>query len=406
MLVMKSANDAKTPDELKAGGFKSTNGLKSANGAKPMDDARKAHVLGKSKLGPISDTGNSRPIVQDVLTASVQVLPLPAGLYLFSVKSAAPTSSNIDGQLTLPAMHVGLGPGVRSELVEFIAGPSTHGAWLFRSGDLLVTKICGSGVTLIITSVRNPIGEVLSISVERLDNRAEIKVTAPPVNAVSAIATTRDAPGGMSPTASGESVFEADDDKLSLSVEIRAHIRTRGDMTFGNLPWAGRVGPGLWIESFSVRPTKLFGEKDIEYKGLTSSGFETPWLSEGKMCGTKGMSTPLVGFAIRLKPSPLASEYDCEYSGYFQSGKIVGPLRNSAPCRSSLASDALEGIQIRLVKRAHVLPEATGISNDPSNLPKRGAASIQSIPAKPSTRRDRPSNQRASNGRREPIRRP
>ena len=122
-------------------------------------------------------------------------------------------------------------------------------------------------------------------------------------------------------------------------MHIQAHIRTRGDMSFSEIPWAGRVAPGLWIESFSVRPLKRFGVQDIEYKGLTGSGFETPWLSDEKMCGTRGMAVPLVGFAVRLKPGAAAAAYNCEYSGYFQSGVTVGPLRNGAPCRSTVAND-------------------------------------------------------------------
>jgi hypothetical protein len=122
-------------------------------------------------------------------------------------------------------------------------------------------------------------------------------------------------------------------------------------MSFGDALWAGRVAPGLWIESFSVRPLERFTAQDIEYKGLTGSGFETSWLSNDKMCGTRGMAVPLVGFAVRLKPSPAAAAYDCEYSGYFQSGLTIGSLRNGAPCRSAVANDPLEGIQIRLVRR-------------------------------------------------------
>jgi hypothetical protein len=91
--------------------------------------------------------------------------------------------------------------------------------------------------------------------------------------------------------------------------------------------------------------------QDVEYKGLTGSGFETPWLSDDKMCGTKGMAVPLVGFAVRLKPGTATADYDCEYSGYFQSGVTIGPLRNGAPCRSTVANDPLEGIQVRLTKR-------------------------------------------------------
>jgi hypothetical protein len=141
-----------------------------------------------------------------------------------------------------------------------------------------------------------------------------------------------------------------------VPVQIGAHIRSRGDMIFVDVPWAGRVAPGLWIESFSIRPLDRFGAQDIEYKGLTGSGFETPWVSEEKMCGTKGMAVPLVGFAVRLKPSAAAAAYDCEYSGYFQSGVTVGPLRNGAPCRSTVANDALEGIQVHVVKRSAERP--------------------------------------------------
>lgn len=296
--------------------------------APPRGDARMA---GMQKTSPQP----SKPVPDEGLTASVQVLPLPPGLYLFSVMDAAAGAASKDG-LKLPALHVGVGPGVRSDQVEFIAGPSTHGAWLFNKGDLLVTRINGTGATLIVNSLRGPGGEALSIKVERLGSRAEAAPAAP-------VATS--AP----PIAAGDA---------ALPMHISAHIRTRGDMSFTNMPWAGRVAAGLWIESFSVRPLERFAAKDIEYKGLTSSGFETPWLSDEKMCGTKGMAVPLVGFAVRLKPSAASAAYDCEYSGYFQSGATVGPLRNGAPCRSAVANDPLEGLQIRLLKRLAAGPPA------------------------------------------------
>jgi hypothetical protein len=123
-------------------------------------------------------------------------------------------------------------------------------------------------------------------------------------------------------------------------------------MTFTDAAWAGRIARGLWIESFALLPRTQFGAGDIEYKGLTASGFETPWIADEKMCGTRGMAVPLVGFAVRLKPSPETAAFDCEYSGYFQSGATVGPLRNGAPCRSTVANDPLEGLQVKLTPRA------------------------------------------------------
>jgi hypothetical protein len=173
----------------------------------------------------------------------------------------------------------------------------------------------------------------------------------------------------------------------TLRLQVAAHVRARGDMNFTNVAWAGRVGPGLWIESFSVRPLERFAAQDIEYKGLTASGFETPWISDDRMCGTKGMSVPLVGFAVRLKPSTEAAFYDCEYSGYFQSGVTVGPLRNGVPCRSTVANDPLEGVQIRIVKRiAAVVPESTGKRPvEVANIGKvKSAASPRAVPVKAS----------------------
>jgi GT2 family glycosyltransferase len=318
-----------------------------------FDDAK---MQGKQSGEPnVNKTSDGKPeqSTQEGLSASVQVLPLPPGLYLFSVKAATPAVAAATGQLSLPAVHVGLGPGVVTDDVEFVAGPSTHGGWLFAKGDLLVAKVKDSGATLVLTSVRAPGGETLSIKVERLEARADAVVSQANGNGEhkQRLPQERVAAGKVSTT----KLPVADDSTLPLA--IGAHVRTRGDMSFSEVPWAGRVAPGLWLESFSVRPLARFAAEDIEYKGLTGSGFETPWLSDDKMCGTKGMSTPLLGFAIRLKPSPAAAAYDCEYSGYFASGLTVGPVRNGVPCRSSVASDPLEGIQVRLVKRsATMLP--------------------------------------------------
>jgi GT2 family glycosyltransferase len=335
-----------------------------ANVPRLHDDA----TIARSDVGGMNMMKSSNgKVPHDVqgegMSASLQVLPLPTGLYLFSVKSANPPTPSSGDQLSLPAVHVGLGPGVRSDQVEFIAGPTTHGAWLFSTGDILVTKVNGTGATLVLTSVRAPGGEVLSISVSRLDTLTDAATLATPITQPA----PSKAPGPAAKKTNGNGaaphpakpVFQSADGELPLPVKIIAHIRSRGDMNFAHVPWAGRVAPGLWIESFSVRPLERFAASDIEYKGLTGSGFETPWLSDDKMCGTKGMATPLMGFALRLKPSSAAAAFDCEYSGYFHSGTTVGPLRNGAPCRSSVANDSLEGIQVRIVKRASiVLPEA------------------------------------------------
>ena len=125
-----------------------------------------------------------------------------------------------------------------------------------------------------------------------------------------------------------------------------------------DVAWAGRVGRGVWIEAFSILPLETLQPSDIEYKGLTANGFETPWLSNNQVCGTRGMGISLVGFAVRLKSSPGSVLYQCEYFGQFQSGIMVGPCRNGAPCRSTDEGDSLECIQVRITKSAAILSGA------------------------------------------------
>ena len=93
------------------------------------DEAKIEKIEGKKMMKPAVD----EPVHEEGLSASVQVLPLPAGLYLFSVKAGAPRAERSAGQLNLPAMHVGLGPGVRADQVEFVAGPGTDGHLAVRA---------------------------------------------------------------------------------------------------------------------------------------------------------------------------------------------------------------------------------------------------------------------------------
>jgi hypothetical protein len=87
------------------------------------------------------------------LTASVQALTLPKGLYTFSVRSADPERAAELGGLMLPALHVGPGPNVPAAGIEFLSDDD-GGHWLYAAGDMLVAKIVDRPVTLLLTSVR------------------------------------------------------------------------------------------------------------------------------------------------------------------------------------------------------------------------------------------------------------
>ena len=296
-------------------------------------------------------TDVNRPLAKDSLepasghelTVSAWTMSMPQGIYCFRVRDAAPSHS--DDNLTLPAVQISPGPGIARGVVEFTQGGSMAGGWLYASGDTVIVNVTAASAPILITSVRSPGGSALAIEVDRLSGGAEVPAPVPSAVPRTALQPHAPRPG---PAAKFASV-------RGLSIRTTLHIRNRGDVIFEDTEWAGRIGRGFAIEALSITPLEKLGASDIQYKALTATGFETPWISDGAACGTTGMAIPLVGFAIRLK-SEHVKNYDVEYSGCFLSGKIVGPLHNGAPCRSPEANDVLEGIQLIINKRARAKP--------------------------------------------------
>jgi len=231
----------------------------------------------------------------------------------------------------------------------------------------------------LVTSVQDAAGSALTVRAERLDARFEGSPTAT-ATAQPQVPSTM--PGG--------------DALIGLPLQVSAHIRNRGDMSFSGADWAGRVEKGLWVESFSLRPLAGLKPTELEYKSLTSSGYETPWISDNKLCGTQGMGVPLLGFAVRMKAGPQAAKHQVEYTGYFASGAVVGPLKNGVPCRSTVASDPLEGLLVRILphsanakaEKATKGPVTTGKAAVSKVTPPKAAVAKASVKpaAKPATK--------------------
>jgi hypothetical protein len=278
----------------------------------------------------------------DQLTASVQALILPKGLYAFSVKSADPERVAELGGLMLPALHVGLGPSLPADGIEFLSGRDDGAHWLYAPGDMLIAKVVDRPVTVFLTSVQAAVGQPLAVEVDRLDGRSE--------------ATAGEAHAQGASAAQGEE---------PIRLQITAHVSNRGDVVFVDTDWAGRLGRGMSIEAFSVVPLDRLAPADIEYKGLTGAGFESPWLGNGEPCGTRGMGIPLVGFAVRLKPSAAALGYRCVYRGAFRSGAISAVVSDGELCRSEAPGDPLEGIEL------HVLPPSVAAAGSPQTAASR-----------------------------------
>lgn len=136
-----------------------------------------------------------------------------------------------------------------------------------------------------------------------------------------------------------------------VSLQVVAHIQNRGDVPFVGAPWAGFSGKRLAIEGFALSPLDHISADRIEYKALSTTKTETPWVAGGEFCGTRGKGLPLIGFCVRVKPLEGGKRFECEYSGLFASGKTVGPVKNGAPCWSADPGDFIEAIQIKIIER-------------------------------------------------------
>lgn len=264
-----------------------------------------------------------------------RLIPLDPGFYAFSLAAETGWREPLAG-LALPAIQV-CAPPDQDGAIVITDSFGRAGSWLGgRHNMLFVTLPAGGGAALVTAYLaRDPDSMPLALEIRR--------VGAPGP-------ATAGSPAPVVRLMMGEPA-SADRPPQAVSLDIVAHIRGRGDVRFVNTPWIGRLGAGLWIEAFAIFPRDRSADTAIEYKGLTASGAETPWLASGSPCGTRGQGIPLIGFAVRQKAVASGALFDCEYTGYFRSGATAGPTRNGAPCRSAVNNDPLEGMQLRIARR-------------------------------------------------------
>jgi hypothetical protein len=279
--------------------------------------------------------------------AIAKLLPLDEGFYALTIVGNAGWAGVAPG-FAVPAVHISAAPnrGGAIEITDVFGRPA---AWLGgRHSTVLVKSPAGGGHALVTAyPARDAEHPPLKLEIRRLDAigfAAAAMAERPDEN----IAVVRQPPFATLFLADSIATPEGPEE---VRVEVVVHLRGRGDIRFVDALWAGHLGPGLWIESFTILPRHRLAAAAIEYKGLTATGVETAWLGSGTPCGTRGANTPLIGFAVRQKATPGEALFDCEYTGCFQSGAVVGPCRNGAPCLSAAANDPLEGMQLRIIAR-------------------------------------------------------
>jgi hypothetical protein len=258
--------------------------------------------------------------------ATASLVRLEQGLYALEVGELGVPDGQISG-LSLPVVHVAAPPGGQDCCSEIIGGSGDGAAWLGHDGGTVVVKSPPGGGYVLVTAY-GLTGQVIAlprVAVRRLDRSRSF------ANVSSAIT------GGEEPD--------------EIRAEIVLHVERLGDRRFSNRGWIGNLGQKLRIEAFSIRPIETLVASDVEFKALGPNGRETPWVTDAKLCGTRGRGLPLTGFAVRLAPH-VEEGFEVVYQGAFFESGVVGPRRNGELCIPPIADDALEAIDVRLIRRS------------------------------------------------------
>jgi hypothetical protein len=283
-------------------------------------------IMPKGRQQKRSGHAVQSPKVEDISSIRViaSILHLDHGLYVLTVSGREAVVSEQTG-IALPAVHISKPPSDQANGVEIIASSGDPACWLDSKGGMAIVKAPLDGGPVLITSYRHR-GEpddACRVAVRRID---------PPTPELTA---TRNDKPALVPL------------RRRIKVEILLHMEGIGDRRMSADGWVGNRGRKLRIEAFGIYPMETLAPRDIEYRAFGPNGRETPWIGGGKLCGTRGRSLPLTGFAIRLA-APLRERVEIEYHGAFFESGLSGPFRDGEPCMAGIDDDPLEAIDLHL----------------------------------------------------------
>jgi hypothetical protein len=264
--------------------------------------------------------------VEEISSISVvaSILHLDHGLYVLTVAGRDSVVGEHTG-IALPAVHISKPPSDQANGVEIIGSSGDPACWLDSKDGIVIVKAPLNGGPVLITSYRHrdEPSDACRVAVRRID------LSTPELTAI-----RNDKPALVS--------F-----RQRIKVEILLHMEGIGDRRMSADGWVGNRGRKLRIEAFGIYPVERLAPSDIEYRAFGPNGRETPWIGGGKLCGTRGRSLPLTGFAIRLV-APLRERFEIEYHGAFFESGLSGPFRDGEACMAGIDDDPLEAIDLHL----------------------------------------------------------
>ena len=289
------------------------------------------HSIKASRFEPTDTMSPISLDEPDQPSTMANIVALEQGLYALEIGESLGMLGQVS-VLQVPSVHVSALRNEREQNAEIIGTSGRDDSWLDRAGGTVIVKSPVGGAHVLVTAYGLPVQAVSvpDIHVRRLDR--------PP----------SDGAEPRPPTSAGYQAGEPEE----IRSEIVLHVERLGDRRFPGEGWIGNRGRKLRIEAFSIRPVDTLLARDIEFRALGPKGRQTPWVTDAKLCGTRGQGLPLTGFAIRLAPH-VAERFDVVYEGAFFESGVVGPHRNGELCIPSITDDPLEAINVRLIRQSH-----------------------------------------------------
>lgn len=241
--------------------------------------------------------------------SSAQVLMLPEGLYLVSVKPR-PQADRVVNGVSFPAAQLSSVPQPGTSALKFLQnGELVAAAWLNGAAQAVIVVPAGPSPLLITNYLFGSDLQVcLDLEIRRLDN----VVTAPQVG-----------------------------------LRVHAHIQQVGVSSFAAGEWAAAEDAPFWIEALHVETSPSVGQL-LQYRVPGATGSEGNWTPAPGLLGTPG-GRPLSGIAFRLMP-PLAQTHRVIYGARFlRHGQMEAA--NGEPCRSPQPQDPLIAVRVAIVPR-------------------------------------------------------
>jgi hypothetical protein len=290
-------------------------------------DRRRADAKGSASLpAPLAEGSLASPGSIDWnIESRARSIHLSAGLHALTI---GPSAAQIGGSagFPLPATFVSSRAKQDPGAVNIALTSSNGTGWFDGDGGIVVATVPpGGGVVVITTYGIIETAALPKVQIHSLDRLGE------------------------APLDATEPVAAAEPTGRPIPVEMVVHVERQGDRRLMADGWVGNPGQRLRIEGFAIRPLGEIAPGDIEYMGFGPGGRQTPWVTGGQLCGTRGRGIPLTGFAVRLAP-PLRDRFDVIYEGSFFAS-TRGPRRNGEPCLPSVADDPLAAIRLRVIER-------------------------------------------------------